>query len=148
MISTGENSISIPLEVIDLEGDGFHLLLDAEVAGKTFKLVLDTGASKTVFDQGIVESLIGAEHVLASERTSTGLGATDIPSFTAVIDRISLTGLDLYAQDVAILNLSTINDAYQKLLNEPILGVLGSDILMARRAIIDFHKRTVLLHTD
>ncbi|MBE7177619.1 MAG: clan AA aspartic protease [Mucilaginibacter polytrichastri] len=144
----GEKGIEIPLEVIDLEGDGYHLLLNVIVAEKPFKLVLDTGASKTVFDQQMVENLIGAEHILASERTSTGLGATGIPSFTAVIDRIGFDGLVLENQEVAILNLSTINEAYQELINEPILGVLGSDILMAKQAVIDFAKQSVLLHTD
>lgn len=138
--------IIVPLQVFELDGDGFHLLLDADIAGENYILVLDTGASKTVFDKTTVEALIGEEHILASEKLSTGLGITDMQSYTATIDEIKLNGFSLTKHEVAVLDLSSITSTYSKLLEQPVLGVLGSDFLMKHKAIIDFHKKTLSMY--
>ncbi|MCW3119561.1 MAG: hypothetical protein JWM28_3643, partial [Chitinophagaceae bacterium] len=46
--------MEIPLEILNLHEDGFHLLVEVVVYGKPFKAVVDTGASKTVFDKTIL----------------------------------------------------------------------------------------------
>jgi predicted aspartyl protease len=50
------NKISVPLRMIDLHEDGFHPLLDITLFNKPFKVVLDTGASRTAFDHQVVIS--------------------------------------------------------------------------------------------
>lgn len=138
--------ITVPLQVFELDSDGFHLLLDVEIAGETFLLVLDTGASRTVFDKTSTGKLIGEQHILASEQRSTGLGITDMESYTAVINEIKLSGFSVYQHEVAVLDLSGIISTYSTLLEQPVLGVLGSDFLMSHKAIIDFDKKILLLY--
>jgi predicted aspartyl protease len=55
---------TVPLELINLHDDGFHLLVEVVVFGQKFNAVLDTGASKTVLDKTIVEKYITAEELL------------------------------------------------------------------------------------
>jgi hypothetical protein len=47
--------------------------------------------------------------------------------------------------EVAVLDLSTINIAYGQLGHPQVLGVLGGDILMRYRAVIDYGKQVIKL---
>jgi predicted aspartyl protease len=49
---------NIPLELMNIEGDGYHLMIEAEVNEKTVRLLVDTGASKTVFDKTRLQLLV------------------------------------------------------------------------------------------
>lgn len=140
-----KSTITIPLTVIDLHGDGFHLLLDVVVFNQTFKVVLDTGASRTAFDHVLLFAANENAPIIASERLSTGLGTNTMTSSTAVLENIWVGGLLIPEIEVAVLNLSTINIAYAELGHPEVLGVIGSDILMKYNAKIDFGKRLLLL---
>ncbi|MES2267361.1 MAG: aspartyl protease family protein [Bacteroidota bacterium] len=140
-----KTTISVPLNIIDLHGDGFHPLLDIIIFGKPFKVVLDTGASRTAFDRDLLIEANEQAAIVASERLSTGLGTNTMESATAVIENIWIGDLLIPELEVAVLNLSTINIAYQEMGHPEVLGVLGSDILMKYKAVIDFGKKRLLL---
>jgi len=53
---------------------------------------------------------------------------------------LQLGGLHLRQYDVAVLDLSTINYAYRQLAIDPVIGVIGSDILVNYGGIIDCRK--------
>ncbi|GAB3938423.1 aspartyl protease family protein [Mucilaginibacter myungsuensis] len=135
---------TIPLQIIDLHGDGFHPLLDIVIYGNTFKIVLDTGASRTAFDKSMLEA---HEEALISEsdRLSTGLGTNEMASFTAIIPDMFIGDLHIQDQQVAVLDLSTINIAYRQLNHPEVLGVLGGDILLKYKAVIDYGKEVMKL---
>ena len=133
--------ISVPLEIIDLHGDGYHPLVEITANGTPYILVLDTGASKTAFDHSILEQS-GAD-ILASERLSTGLGVSNMSSSTAVIKSIQIGNLHITDFEVAVLDLSTINVAYRQLNHPEVWGVVGGDILVKYNAVIDYGKQTV-----
>lgn len=137
--------ITVPLKIIDLHEDGFHPLVDIWVFGKAFTLVLDTGASKTAFDQ---TTLLSEDALLQpSDRVSTGLGTNNMASSTAIIHDMYIGGLLLENFEVAVLDLSTINIAYRQLNHPEVLGVLGGDILMKYRAVIDYGTESLALIT-
>ncbi|MCO5936004.1 aspartyl protease family protein [Mucilaginibacter sp. RB4R14] len=140
-----KNTISVPLNIIDLQGDGFHPLLDIVIFGKPFKVVLDTGASRTAFDRDLLIEVNEQAAIVASERLSTGLGTNTMESATAVIENIWIGDLLIPELEVAVLNLSTINIAYHEMGHPEVLGVLGSDILMKYKAVVDFGKKRLLL---
>lgn len=137
--------VTVPLQIIDLHEDGFHPLLSIKVFGKPFAVVLDTGASKTAFDKTML--LRAYEHavVTMSDRLSTGLGTNNMESSTAVITDMYIGKLLIDEFEVAVLDLSTINIAYNQLGHPEVLGVLGGDILMKYKAVIDYGKESLLL---
>jgi hypothetical protein len=139
------NKITIPLNIIDLHGDGFHPVLDIMIFNKPFKVVLDTGASRTAFDRDLLIQANEMANIVASERLSTGLGTNTMESATAVIENIWIGDMMIPELEVAVLDLSTINVAYRELGHPEVLGVLGSDILMKHNAVIDFGKKTLKL---
>ena len=137
--------ITIPLNIIDLQGEGFHPVLDIVIFNKPFKVVLDTGASRTAFDRDLLIQANEEANIIASERLSTGLGTNTMESATAMIENIWIGDMMIPEMEVAVLDLSTINVAYRELGHPEVLGVLGSDVLMKYNAVIDFGKKRLLL---
>lgn len=137
--------ISVPLRIIDLHDDGFHPLVEVVLFGKTFIMVLDTGASKTAFDQTMLSEANETMNILASDKLSTGLGTNTMESFTATVSDLYIGDLPIAEFEVAVLDLSTINVAYGQMGYPQVLGVLGGDILMKYKAVIDYGKRVLKL---
>ncbi len=131
---------TVPLELINLHDDGFHLLVEVVIFGKKFNAVLDTGASKTVLDKTIVESYITSEELLQSEKLSTGLGTSTMESHTVILPTLKIGRLVLENFEAAVLDLSTISAAYETLNLPPVIGVLGGDILYSHKALISYEK--------
>lgn len=135
-------TIKVPMRIIDLHDDGFHPLMEIVLFGKTFTVVLDTGASKTAFDKTMLQAHEEAL-IIDSDRLSTGLGTNDMTSFTAVLPDMHIGDLHIQHIEVAVLDLSTINIAYRQLNHPEVLGVLGGDILVKYKAVIDYGKKQV-----
>jgi len=136
----------IPLTLLNLQDDGFHLLVEVVVFNNTFKAVLDTGASKTVFDKRTVEQYADHEHIVLSEHLSTGLGTNSMESYTLLIPELELGDIHLKNYEVALLDLSTINIAYEQLEITPVIGVIGGDLLLKYNAIIDYKQTALFLN--
>ena len=137
--------VRVPLQIIDLQEDGFHPLIEVDIFGSAFILVVDTGASKTVFDQEIVKRTHESIILNESERLSTGLGTNSMVSSTTLINDLKLGGFLIPEFEAAVLDLSTINIAYRQLGHPEVLGVLGGDILMKYNAVIDYGKSELSL---
>ncbi len=136
-------TITVPLQIIDLHDDGFHPLVNVTVYGKPFTLVLDTGASKTAFDHTMLSGAGDNASIKSSDRLSTGLGTNNMVSSTALISDMFIGDLQVSAFEVAVLDLSSINIAYRQLNHPEVLGVLGGDILMRYKAVIDYGQKIV-----
>ena len=136
-------TITISLDILDLHGDGFHPLVNVTVFGRSFILVVDTGASKTAFDHDTLLALGDTAQIESSDRLSTGLGTTNMASSTAIISDMRIGDLLIAEFEVAVLDLSSINIAYRQLNHPAVLGVLGGDILMKYKAVIDYGQKTL-----
>lgn len=132
--------VRVPLELINLQNDGFHILVEVVVFGNPFNVVLDTGASKTVFDKNTVEKYIASADLLFSDKLSTGLGTTSMESFTIHLPELRIGKLKIKNFEAAVLDLSSICEAYENLQLPPVIGVLGGDILQEYKAIINYSK--------
>lgn len=137
--------MKIPLEILNLHEDGFHLLVEVVVYGQPFKAVLDTGASKTVFDKTILLELTPENDLVMSDKLSTGLGTNSMESFTVIIPGLSIGGLHIADFDATVLDLSSINHAYEMMELQRVIGVIGGDILMQYKAVIDYGNLTLSL---
>lgn len=139
--------IEIPLQIIDLQDDGFHPLVEVVVFGKPHTVVLDTGASRTVFDKSILLEANNEIALTDTDKLSTGLGTNSMSSSKLVLHDLHIGSLHIPNFEVAVLDLSHINNAYSQLNLPLILGVLGGDVLMKYKAVIDYGKSTLLLNS-
>ncbi|HEY1006499.1 MAG TPA: retropepsin-like aspartic protease, partial [Sphingobacteriaceae bacterium] len=120
--------------------DGFHLLVEVVVFGQPFNVVLDTGASRTVFDKTTVGRYIAESDLLSTELVSAGLGTTSMESYVLHLKSVRIGRLDIPDFKAAVLDLSTICYTYQHMNLPPVIGVLGGDILKKYNAVINYNS--------
>lgn len=136
--------ISIPLILISLQDDGFHLLVEIVVFGQKLFAVVDTGASRSVFDKTFLkEHLKELEH--SEETQATTLFSTS-STLQATIPSIKIGSLTLKNYETVALDLEAVNQAYEGLGHPPIIGIIGSDLLLKYQAVINYKKMKMYLY--
>jgi hypothetical protein len=135
----------IPLELINLQGDGFHLLVEVVVYGQNFQAVLDTGASKSAFDKEIIESLTVDDIIHIPDQHAIGLGTTTMERYVAHFAELKIGSLVIEHYEAPVFDLSAVKYAYEQLNLPPVIGVIGGDILMDFNAKIDYESLTLVL---
>jgi len=144
------NKISnIPLELKNIEEDGYHLMIDAQVNEQPVRLLVDTGASKTVFDKTRLKALVdeGAEENYEElEQLSTGLGTNSMQGQLAQLDSFKFGDVVIKDFPVVVLDMEHVNQSYEMLGDKGIDGVLGSDILKKYNAVIYFKKKILKVY--
>lgn len=135
--------IGVPLDVVEIEELGFHLFVEVKLNGTPMQLVVDTGASQTVFNKELMDAFsIDYE---AREGLSLGVGSSDLVSYSSKLDLFEIGDLQIENFAVAVMDLSGINEAYKTLGIPPVGGILGSDFFVAHQAIINYSERNMLL---
>jgi len=139
--------IKIPLHIVSLEAEGFHLFIPAELNGKPANMLLDTGASKTVFDINRISKLVRKRKKTfeSFEKLSTGLGTNTMESHFTVFKLFTISGLIIENYTAILLDMAHVNQSYEMLKIQPIDGVLGSDLLMKYKAVIDYKNKILKL---
>jgi predicted aspartyl protease len=131
--------IIIPLEVANVEL-GYHLMLQAKIGRKKVRMLVDTGASMTVFDKSRLQIILnqGNDDFEKIEQLSTGLGTNSMEGAMAMLPSLHFGTLKIRNFSTVVLDISHVNESYQLLGFKSIDGVLGSDILMKYQAEISF----------
>lgn len=138
-------TIKIPLRLLNIEGDGFHLQAKVKINGKPALVIVDTGASRTVFDQTEIARFLKKEAIADHDRMSTGLGTSSMISQVVTLGSFAIGKLKLENFPAVVLDLQHVNHTYDALGFPAIAGVLGSDVLVANKAVINFDKKTLAL---
>ena len=136
----------ICFEIVELEEHTYHPLIQAQFPGlDNYWWVVDTGASKSVFDEAMsgCYSSDNDEHVMA-----TGLGKEMVETNSGKIPSIILGSMNFGELNVALIDFIHINNEYAKFSEKRIIGLIGSDFLFAKRAIIDFQSKKITLNID
>ena len=137
--------IKIPLTIIELEDDNYHLIVSSHFFDSTLgHWVIDTGASKTVFDKNLTAKYNLSEE-LPHKVNTAGIRGVCMESDLAEIKEVSWGKLKVKNFKVALIDLSTVNKIYSMAANLNICGLLGSDFLMKYNAIINYKKRRITL---
>ncbi len=141
-------TISIPLEILTIREEGYHIFLPIKIFGQEVRMLLDTGASRTVFDEGIIKGISSELDLEENEDKATGLGSNTVDNFVAVIDLLEIGTLSVTDYQVGVLNLTHVNESYDNMGALPIAGVLGSDLLVKFKAVIDLEKEMLTLRDE
>ncbi len=131
-----------------IEDDGCHITLCAEINGKNAELLVDTGASRTVFDLERIKAFVSASDFKPHHKLSTGLGTNSMETQAVMIESLTLGELLISNHEAILLDLRHVNESYSQLELPEIDGVIGSDILLAHKAIIDFAKRKITFYIE
>jgi len=135
----------IPFKVLDISGEGFHLLIKILINKKVAKVIIDTGASKTVFDKKRIKKYVGKKTFEKHDSLSTGLGTNTMTSELVSVKKIKIGELEIVNYKTILLDLSHVNHSYEQIKLKPVDGVLGSDLLLKYSAVIDYEKKILKL---
>ena len=139
-----KDAFSIPLLPIYLGDSGAHYLISVWIDGGYHYMLLDTGASKTVFDTSFYEAHPTAfEGYLLSDDTATGLSTNELNFHESVLKAMRLSALTITNYHVAVIDLSHLVATYEKTGNPAVVGVIGTDIIYQYRFMIDIAGRVV-----
>ena len=130
---------TIAIRVVELEEDNYHLMVTGTFPDETEgHWIIDTGASKTVFDKTLTDhyKILDSEHL--GEMQSAGLGVDYIETEVGEIPFVTFNGYTTINLKVALIDLTHINNLYEKYTDLKICGLIGSDFLFKHKAIIDY----------
>lgn len=120
-----------------------HLLIKAKINGVKGNFILDTGASS---------SCVGFESIelfqLKAEKSKTqasGAGATGMLTQIAVGNKLQLGNWKHKNFNLVIFDLSHVNEALNAYEAKSVHGIIGADILMKGKGIIDYYNHCLYL---
>jgi hypothetical protein len=135
----------LKIELMPIEEDGYHIFIDAVINGGSARLLVDTGASRTVFDEERIRAfLLKKNHRFKKfSKLSTGLGTNTMKSHSIVLDEFRLGDTFFNDYQAVVLNMEHVNQSYQMLGEKQIDGVLGGDLLQKLKIVVDYKKKEI-----
>ena len=137
--------IEVPLQLLDIEGEGFHVMVKGLINGKEASFLIDTGASRSVFDPKTISNFIDDLTFEKKEGMTAGVGSSDLESATFLIDSLALGELEIRNYEAVALDLENIHEMYGKLHLPRIDGIIGGDLLQRHKAIINYKAKKMRL---
>ena len=137
--------IEVPIQLLDIEGDGFHIMVRGTIHGKEASFLIDTGASRSVFDPKTISTFIDNLQFEKKEGMTAGVGSSDLESSTFVIDRLSIGTLEITDYEGVALDLENIREMYGNLHLPHIDGIIGGDLLHQYKAVINYRSKKLRL---
>ena len=123
-----------------------HLLLSASINGVKGDFILDTGASNSCV--GFEEADLFKLTAENSKTKAAGAGAIDM--FTKSAHR-NLLKIGRWTDDdfnLVIFDLSHVNIALQQHKAKKVQGIIGADVLIRGKAVIDYENKVLYLKKD
>ncbi|WP_163709568.1 retropepsin-like aspartic protease [Mangrovibacterium lignilyticum] len=141
-------TIELPLEMIELEEDNYHLMLKSRLSdGEDAWWIVDTGASKTVFDRNQEHYFTLVESQSKQQYQSAGINEGMVDTKVGNITKIQFGPLKIKNLKVALIDLKHVNDIYQKYHDKRVAGLLGSDVLAVYGCRIDYLNKSISFQT-
>ncbi|MFV8325707.1 retropepsin-like aspartic protease [Flavobacterium sp. ZS1P14] len=120
-----------------------HLLIKAKINGVLGNFILDTGASNScVGFESIDMFLLEAKK---SKTKASGAGANGMFTQIAFKNHIQLGKWKDLEFDLVIFDLSHVNEALIQHKSKPVHGIIGADVLMKGKAIVDYFNYCLYL---
>ncbi|MCA0932366.1 aspartyl protease family protein [Lutimonas saemankumensis] len=120
-----------------------HFEIKAKINGIKGNFILDTGASK---------SCVGIEDIEhfnlkteASEEKASGAGPSEIDTLISNDNQVVVGKFKVKKMTLILIDLSHINKALEKQDAKPVKGILGADILLKGKSIIDYNNKFLYL---
>lgn len=139
-------TVTVPLTLINLNDDGFHLMVEIVVFGAKCIAVVDTGASRSVFDRGFVERNV--KNIIESEEPASATTLfTTSETIQAIIPKLKIGKLIIKKYNAVALDLDAVNESYMMMGHPRIEAILGSDIFFDYHAKINYKKLRLTFST-
>ncbi|WP_430399862.1 retropepsin-like aspartic protease [Flavobacterium sp.] len=120
-----------------------HLMIKAKINAFSGNFILDTGASNScVGIEGIEKFQLFAEY---SETKAAGAGATGMETQISKNNNLQLSRWKSSKLSLIVFDMSHVNEALKSYKTKPVDGIIGADILLKGKAIIDYYNHYLYL---
>lgn len=120
-----------------------HFEIKAKINATKGRFILDTGASKSCV--GTDDSDRFNLETKASDHKASGAGPTEIDTLISQKNKVSIGKYSLKKLPLILIDLSHINAALEKQGVNPVHGIIGADVLLKGKALIDYDKKYLYL---
>jgi predicted aspartyl protease len=120
-----------------------HFEIKARINKTRGRFILDTGASKSCI--GIEDAEDFKLLTEESEHKASGAGPSEIDTMMSRKNTLEIGKFILKRTELILIDLQHINNALEKQNAEPVNGIIGADILIKGKAIIDYDKKYLYL---
>jgi len=120
-----------------------HFEIRARINKTKGRFILDTGASKSCI--GMEDAEVFDLMTEESEHKASGAGPSEIDTLMSRRNTMEIGKFKLKRTQLILIDLKHINNALQKQNAEPVNGIIGADILIKGKAIIDYDKKYLYL---
>ena len=135
--------MQLPIRLLDIEGEGFHAMIQGKINGMEANFLIDTGASRSVFDPTVITRFVENPQFEKKIGITAGVGGSDLDSSTFVIGSLSFGDIEIKNYEAVALDLENVHETYQKLGLPAIDGILGGDLLYKLKATINYRLRKI-----
>lgn len=120
-----------------------HLLIKAKINGVAGNFILDTGASNSCIGfESIDHFLLSAED---SPTKAAGAGAVGMHTQMANGNLLQLSRWKTHDFSLVIFDMSHVNLALKQYKAKPVHGIIGADVLLQGKGIIDYYNHYLYL---
>ena len=134
---------TLPLHVQKISEDGIHIFINIRINGKLTRALIDTGASETVLD---IKSIKGEAELIKNQSKALGVNASELEIFKIKINSLSLSKLKIENTNFTVMDLNNINASYIEMGYKPFYAIIGGDILLRHKAIIDYNAKKLIIN--
>lgn len=120
-----------------------HLLIKCRVNGIYGNFILDTGASNSCIGIDKIDKFQLTTEF--SETKAAGAGATGMDTQLSKKNTLKLSHWAINNFNVVVFDMSHVNEALVSYKTKPVDGIIGADILLKGKAIIDYHNHYLFL---
>ena len=135
--------MQIPFQLLDIEGEGFHVMIKGKINGREANFLVDTGASRSVFDPKLITKFVENPQFEKKAGITAGVGGSDLESSTFTIESLSFVDIEIKHYEAVALDMQNIHQTYRKLHLPSIDGIIGGDILYRLKATINYRLRKI-----
>ena len=137
----------VPLELLKIKDDirdGYQIFCRVHIKNKEFRMLVDTGASMTIFDVKKLKD-ISNNNPKINDNNLISVGSNNVDSQIIMINELKIGDILLKDYEVLLIDLDSLNSGSKKNGNPLIHGILGGDILNNCNAIINYKNREMIL---
>lgn len=141
-----KRAIKIPITFQQLEGDGCHIFTEIKIFGDNHFVLIDTGASKTVFSNDLKHRYPQIEVLELEDNMAAGIGEGNVEAQMAKLELIQLGKAKVHNLHCGLIDLGHVVATYKAMGLLPFEGIIGGDILKLLNAEINYKGAFLKLH--
>ena len=119
-----------------------HIYIKCKLNGKKGHFLVDTGASNSCISTAKID--IFNLNVIENDSKAFGLGAMNLDAQLSSNNTLKINELKIKKFNLVVFDMQHIDNAIEIHQGKPIDGILGADLLIKYKAVIDYSKNRIV----